>query len=894
MKILNICAGIGNSYPTGLSMTRETLRLFVPLTILLTLAFTTFEYLMVNARQAEIRFREAGYIGLGAASIVRDLETIDGDVLVLANGETMKRLATEDSQDARRSLAERFLVFSGDRRIYDQIRYIDKTGMEVVRVNFDGTQGTIVADSKLQNKSHRDYFTQTFLLSKGEEYVSQLNLNVENMKVEEPHKPMLRVGTPVFDDEGNKRGVVILNYLAETLLGHYLASVPVVDDRNFIINEEGHWLYSSNSKKQWGFMFGRDQTFATEHPESWQILSTSDSGQFQTDNGLFSFSTVYPNQHLGVDTEAAQGNARASDYSFWKVGRFVPASELSLFSSSRLRLTDMLIFGLLLFMAAAGSWALSLARLSRKRAEERARTSEEALVQSEAVARSGHWIWYTDTQEVIWSKQCYEIFGRDPDIWVPTGENFRDDMPEKDRERLEDANARGFETGEPFIVEYRYYRGGSRDQIRWIMASCNFLRNMNDEVSEMVGIVQDITERKQLEAQLRQSQRMEAVGQLTGGVAHDFNNLLGVMIGNTEMLGDKIDDDENLQLHVDSLKRAIDRASALTSRLLAFSRQQPLSPKTTNIVEQISNFEDMLHGALGETISLDVRASDNLKPALVDPNQLDNALLNVAINSRDAMPDGGSLTIEVSGVTLNKDFTRSYKELTPGGYIRISVSDTGVGMSPEVQDKVFEPFFTTKEFGEGSGLGLSMVFGFIKQSNGHITVGSEKGKGTTISLYLPVARGQIVEKEAVLSPVDTIPRRKTVLLVEDDADVRETAAMLLGDLGYHVYEAEDGPSALRELENLKTRDIPVDLLFSDIVMPHNMSGVELARKIAANHKEIGILLTSGYPDKITDQDDIKALEIELLAKPYKRAQLASALEKTMSRQTENRVAETSA
>ncbi len=299
-----------------------------------------------------------------------------------------------------------------------------------------------------------------------------------------------------------------------------------------------------------------------------------------------------------------------------------------------------------------------------------------------------------------------------------------------------------------------------------------------DQIIGAVVTFLDITERKLTESKLRQSQRMEAVGQLTGGIAHDFNNLLGIMLGNTEMLGNKVGDDKNLKRHVDALTRAINRASSLTKRLLAFSRRQPLAPKTANVATLFADLGDMLRRTLGETISVSVESSDNLKPVFVDPHQLDSALVNLAINSRDAMPDGGALIIEISNAMLDKDHASSFEEVTPGDYVLISTTDTGVGMSPEVQSKVFEPFFTTKPFGKSSGLGLSMVFGFIKQSKGHISIASKQGKGTTVSLYLPVAKEYLGEKEDDRSQTNAVLEQKTVLSMEDEPDVRETISRI--------------------------------------------------------------------------------------------------------------------
>lgn len=387
----------------------------------------------------------------------------------------------------------------------------------------------------------------------------------------------------------------------------------------------------------------------------------------------------------------------------------------------------------------------------------------------------------------------------------------------------------------------------------------------------------DITEMRKTEQALTQSQKMEVVGQLTGGVAHDFNNLLGVMIGNTEMLEDRVGDDADAKRHIKAIEQAIDRASSLTNRLLAFSRQQPLRPEPTDLSRLISDIEDMLHLTIGETIELQIETATDLWVADIDPQQLDIALLNLVINARDAMPDDGVITITTENVTRDAANSNLREEVKNGDYVMVAVRDTGTGMPPEVSDKVFEPFFTTKEVGKGSGLGLSMVYGFVKQSNGHIVVESNMGEGTTVSLYLPIAKSDVPHLNDKSKVVENALGKRFILLVEDEPEVREITASMLRHTGYEVIEATDGPSALKVL---KEKSDLVDVVFSDVVMPNNMSGIELAEIISTTYKDIKILLTSGYPDKITAQESLTKQNIELLAKPYKKAQLIAAIEGT--------------
>ncbi len=437
--------------------------------------------------------------------------------------------------------------------------------------------------------------------------------------------------------------------------------------------------------------------------------------------------------------------------------------------------------------------------------------------------------------------------------------------------------------GQP-IAEHEYEMLRSDGEQRWILWTDTGVFNDHGELIGIQAVGRDISERKALETQLRHSQKMEVIGQLTGGVAHDFNNLLGIMMGNTELLGDTIGEAENAHTHIISLTRAIDRASSMTKRLLAFSRQQTLSPKSTALNGLVLGLEDMLVRTLGEMIELKVHLGPGNCDAMIDPNELDSALLNLAINARDAMPEGGVLTIETSNATLNEKYTKRYDDVSAGDYIKIDVRDTGTGMSPDIMDNVFEPFFTTKEFGKGSGLGLSMVYGFVKQSNGHVAVSSEQGEGTTVSLYLPVSTEKTEAMENIEPTYDKVTGRKTILLVEDDQEVREIAVRLLNANGYSVIQAQDGQQALDIIDQQLGK---FDLIFTDVVMPNNMSGIDLAEKVIAKHINMKILLTSGYPETIADHDNLKALGIELIAKPYKKAQLIAAIERTLALEVES-------
>jgi len=398
-------------------------------------------------------------------------------------------------------------------------------------------------------------------------------------------------------------------------------------------------------------------------------------------------------------------------------------------------------------------------------------------------------------------------------------------------------------------------------------------------ITAVVSEAVETTARRQAEEALRQSQKIEAVGQLTGGIAHDFNNILTVIAGNveyakllTERLGDVADGSTRA---LDNALKGVMRAANVTQRLLAFSRRQPLRSMPVDLNAQVRDMEDMLHRSLGELVQLEIVHHPDIWCVEVDPSQLEASVLNLAVNARDAMPEGGRLVIEVDNAHLDDDFTAQNPDVPPGHYAMLRVKDTGHGMSAETLTRVFEPFFTTKEVGRGTGLGLSMVYGFVKQSGGHVLVDSAPGAGTSITLLFPRSAAELPQagqtEHRGLGGYE-MQEEATVLVAEDNDDVRAYTVDTLRQLGYRVLEAHDGASAMRLLERT---DVDVDLLFSDIVMP-GMSGWELAKRALAHKPALRVLFTSGYPRDI-DASGAVGRNIAILGKPFTRSDLARSI-----------------
>ncbi len=400
----------------------------------------------------------------------------------------------------------------------------------------------------------------------------------------------------------------------------------------------------------------------------------------------------------------------------------------------------------------------------------------------------------------------------------------------------------------------------------------------NGRCAHFVAIERDITERLALEAQLRQSQRLESVGQLTGGVAHDFNNLLTVVLGNADLLYDELAENDARRPLAEMIVGAAQKGAELTQRLLAFSRRQALDPKIVDINQLLHGMHGLLLRTLGEHIEIAVLTAENLARASVDPGQLESAILNLCLNARDAMSAGGRLTLETANMLLDAKYAANHSEVRAGRYVMLAVSDTGVGISAQDLPRVFEPFFTTKETGKGTGLGLAMVYGFIKQSGGHVSIYSERGQGTSVKMYLPSTDA---EQELSSQPAETqlTGGSESILLVEDDPMVRSFAKKELVSLGYRVVEAANAPTALGLLRGPEV----FDLLFTDIVMPGGMSGKQLADEALKVRPALKVLYTSGYAENAIVHHGRLDPGVTLLPKPYRRKELADKVRNTLTR-----------
>jgi PAS domain S-box-containing protein len=511
----------------------------------------------------------------------------------------------------------------------------------------------------------------------------------------------------------------------------------------------------------------------------------------------------------------------------------------------------------------------------RRQAEEDVRISNERFLLVAQATNDVIWDWDFVGDTLWWNENFKTLFGYDPAEVEPGPESWKNRIHPDDAARvIESIHAVIDGNEKSWISEYRFlHRDGHALSI---VDRGSVIRDANGKAVRMVGSMLDVSPQRELEARLRQAQKLEALGQLTGGIAHDFNNLLTVIAGSAELLCDTLESGQPPRVLAEMIGTAAQRGAELTSRLLAFGRKQPLQPQLVDLGALIADMEGMLARTLGEHIDVRVIRPDGQMVVEIDPALLENAVLNLAINARDAMGDGGCLTIGLANTTFDS-IQAVAADVAPGQYVVLTVSDTGEGIAAELLPKVFEPFFTTKEIGKGSGLGLSMVYGFVKQSGGHIRLRSEPGRGTAVSLYF-------LRSMQVPVPLPGNPPRQSpdggselILVVEDDPLVRRHVSGLLDGLGYRVLQATAAGPALALLE----ANPDVTLLFTDIVMPGGMNGAELAKKAGDLRPDLKVLFTSGYSENAIEDEGRLDPGIELLGKPFSRDQLATSLRKVL-------------
>jgi len=850
---------------------------------------------------------EAGFQGARA-------DVVDFGSAVAAAGIIRSRLAggtdpIDGTTEAvwRTRMASRYAAELAVKPSYRAFRIVglDDGGRDIVRVDRSGPDGAIrsVPDAELAREAE-EALQETIKLPAGEVYISPIGLSRENGVIEEPHVPVLRVATPLQKPGGTPFGMVIITI---DLRPAFTRIRSAADDgaRVFLVNGRGDYLVHPDPAREFGFEIGMPFRVQDDFPDIAPIPDPNDAAPRVL------------RDRAGTQFGVGWGAVRLADGPRVAVIETIPYAGLM---AAAIAVRDSSLFAGLLAVLGAVALAVMLARsLTRplvqmtravegfardepaaiptnaggeigRLAQAFARMANEvrdktaALLDSERMARGiidsalDGFIQMDESGTIVdWNAQSQAIFGwsREEAAGKILGDLI---VPPRHRLRHRDGLARYLRGGESVILGRRLEiearrRDGTEIKVE---LSVTALRRRGGIVFN--GFVRDMTEAVAAEERTRQSEKMEAVGQLVGGIAHDFNNLLTVITGTIDLLAEGVADKPQLLSIARLIGEAADRGAELTGHLLAFARKQPLQPHDTDINGLVTAAQGLFRRALGEQIEIEAKLEQSAWPALVDPTQLTTALLNLAINARDAMQNGGKLTLETKNVVLDESYAGMNRDVQPGNYVMIAVSDTGNGIPEAILDRVFETFFSTKAVGKGTGLGLSMVYGFVKQSSGHIKIYSEEGHGTTIRIYLPRSSMPSEEATATAPEPPIEGGSETVLIVEDDPLVLTYVTARLKNLGYRILQAANAAEAIAIVE----RGARFDLLFTDVIMGGTMNGRQLADEMARRRPGIKVLFTSGYTEDAIVHHGRLDPGVLLLTKPYRNAELAVMLRRALA------------
>ncbi len=1021
------------------------LAVFIPMALLMGSAVGFIYITEKTSRQTVLQQNAMNRLKTQKEVMSGFIQAIATDVQAISKHYELQMMLDHNEKQYRQALAREFLWFARIKKIYDQVRFLDEKGMEILRVNNNNGAPEIVPAEQLQPKGERYYFKDTFQLAEREVFVSPFDLNIEHGKLEQPLKPMIRFGTPVFDSQGRKRGVVILNYLGAHLL-HLIDQLSESESgQTLLINADGYFLRGPDAGDEWGFMYKdrEDRTFARAHPDIWPGILQKESGQFFNDRGLYTFTTIRPLSEAQI-TSTGSGKPfmpsrkryEGSEY-FWKLVSHIDANVYQHYGvpdSNRY----LLGYVLLLMLLASGSGAVAYASARRKQAEKDVRNHRDYLKQlveertSELVkvneqlkediekrklveAERNRLLdtmtarvkelrcTYSVTESIRKRRSLNELFSevvmliasgwRYPDsararirfdgrqyISQPFAESgwfqeagivvdgktcgavqvyYIDEHPDLDEGPFSSEERRLIDSIAALLGRAVAYKRAeealreSEEKYRTMMEAmddavyiCNNdmrIVYMNSAMIKMVGydatgrvchkvihgldhtcrwcvhekvmkgqhlrtevvspkdnkayhvsnspvfhadgtvskltIFRDITEIREMAAQLQQAQKMESVGRLAGGVAHDYNNALSVIIGFAELISDDLAPNSPLREQLDEILKAATNATDITRQLLAFASKQTIAPQKLILNSHVENMLKMLRRLIGEDIDLVWTPAPDLWPVRIDPSQIHQVLANLCVNARDAIKGVGRIVIETENVSFDESFCSSHVNYSPGNFVHLKVSDNGCGIEKELIGNIFEPFFTTKGVDKGTGLGLATVYGIAKQNNGFVHVDSAPGKGTDISIYLPLYEGQVETVEPVETGDVLNAGDETILLVEDDPAILKLTKRILSNLGYHTLAAETPGLALKQAEAYEG---VIHLLVSDVIMPE-MNGRELAKRISALYPDIRQVFMSGYTDDIIVHSGVLASGVNFLHKPFTRKALATAVRNALDR-----------
>jgi PAS domain S-box-containing protein len=847
------------------------LLIFLPLALLFG-SITLFIYFKdVKAERLSIERNEVFNIETQLKIVASDFDAVSMDLKFLAAQNELSDFLQNRTPERLHPLVNEWLSFCTIKSAYGKIRYIDKTGRELIKITCINGKPEPAPPDSLQNDSDKDYFRRTIALGRHDVYISPFDLSRTAEDDQEPFQPVLRFSMPVFDAAGQEQGILVLNYRGTLLINELKKASANSPGSTILVNEDFYYLTSRGQDKQWEFTSSGtgSQSLKKRLPTGWHRISREDSGQFRTDDGLITFGTIYPllsDIQPPVQTGINIIQARNKQY-FWKTVSYVPIKVLAIWPIKILN-RIFLLYSVCLFIIAICSLLLARTSAKRKSAEETIREREEHLRAINSAAANAiividnnkrvlHWNpaaekLFQYTYEEVMDKPITAIIAPPKHQSTFTKISKKFNIPEKDISGSKTIELFGYKKdGTEFPVEVSFSAFKSRDQ--W----------------HTVGIIRDISTRKKMEKEVLRAQKFESLGVLASGIAHDFNNLLTAIIGNINLVCRLTNPkDENYEL-LESAEKAAMRAKSLSQQLLIFSKRGNPIRKTTSIAPLIKDSADFaLHGS---TVSCSIKIPEDLWQVDIDTGQMSQVIQSLIINGKEAI--SGSGTIEISCCNVTDIDLPTFPASIIGNFIQIQIHDTGCGISKRDIPKIFDPYYSTKT--NGRGLGLAIVYSIIQKHDGHITVQSEPDIGTTVSIFLPASldqHRQVDEKD------ETLPdRHYQIMVVDGEEMLLNIARRMLIHLGHECICVKNSMEAIEIYKHLWKTGTPVDGVIVDLTIPGGMGGKETAGAIYDINPEARIIVSSGYTNDPVMIDFDEYGFCAAIAKPFDMTELRDIL-----------------